>query len=381
MHTAKLKVFFAAAFTFISAMGCSAQKTTPPGMAMATLKEAYKGKFYIGVAINRNQAVGKDKKAEQLISEQFNSLSPENDLKWERIHPQRGTYYFKAADAYVNFGKNHGMFTIGHTLVWHSQTPDWVFEDVNGKSLTREALLSELKEHINTVVGRYKGVIKGWDVVNEALNEDGSLRESKWRTIIGDDFIEKAFQFAHEADPAAELYYNDYNLYKPEKRAGAITIINKLRSKGIAVTAVGEQGHYSLSNPPLEQVAQTITDFIKAGVDVNFTELDISVLPDDGASNTADVANKSDYQQKYNPYANGLPDNVMADLAKRYGQLFKLFTAHQDHISRITFWGLTDSDSWLNDWPIKGRTNYPLPYSRDYKPKTAVINEIIKAAR
>lgn len=344
-----------------------------------TLKTPFQGKFYMGVAINRRQAMGTDMAGQNIIKQQFNSLSPENDLKWEKIHPKPGIYDFAAADTYVNFGVQNNMFTIGHTLVWHSQTPDWVFEDEDGTLITREALLKRLEEHINTVVGRYKGKIKGWDVVNEALNEDGTLRDSKWLKIIGDDFIAKAFEFAHTADPEAELYYNDYNLYKAEKRAGAVNIIKSLKDEGIKITAVGEQAHYSLAQPDIATVEKTITDFAAAGVAVNFTELDINVLPDGGATNTADVSNTAQYSQEYNPYAKGLPAKVMDSLALRYGSLFRLFVKHDESIDRITFWGLTDGDSWLNDWPIRGRTNYPLLYNRDFTIKKPVQDAVLKS--
>jgi endo-1,4-beta-xylanase len=345
------------------------------------LKEAFSDKFYIGVAINRSQAKGTDKQEQALIKQEFNSISPENDLKWEQVHPKEGTYNFEPADAYVQLGKDSGMFIVGHTLVWHSQTPNWVFNDASGKPLTREALLKRLEDHIKTVVGRYKGVIKGWDVVNEALNEDGTLRNSKWRTIIGDDYIERAFEFAHAADPDAELYYNDYNLYKAEKRAGAVKIANSLKAKGIPIKAVGEQAHYSLKHGTVEEVEATIQEFIKAGVEVNFTELDISVLPDRGASETADVANSGKYSKELDPYTNGLPADIEKQLADKYGSLFRLFMKYEKHITRVTFWGLSDRNTWLNNWPIRGRTNYPLPFNRDLSAKAEVVKAILEAAR
>ncbi len=346
-----------------------------------TFKDAFKDKFYIGVAINRRQAMQKNEKEATLIKQYFNSISPENDLKWENIHPEPGIYNFNPADAYVKTGMESDMFIIGHTLVWHSQTPDWVFTDDHENLLTREQLLERMKDHIDAVVTRYKGKIKGWDVVNEALNEDGSLRDSKWRTIIGDDYIEKAFEFAHAADPEAELYYNDYNLYKAEKRSGAIKIINSLKEKGIPIKAVGEQGHYNLDRASLEDIEATIQDFIKAGVIVNFTELDISVLPEANAEATADVANSEAYKEDLNPYVEGLPAEVEDHLAQRYGSIFKLFVKYEKHIDRITFWGLSDADTWLNNWPVRGRTNYPLPFNRDYTLKKEVTKAILDAAK
>jgi endo-1,4-beta-xylanase len=374
-----LKVGAIFVITFMSVSVVRRQGSEMP--VTTTLKDAFKGKFYMGVAINRMQATGKDKAEQELIKQQFNSISPENDLKWQHIHPEDGRYNFGPADAYINMGKQSGMFIVGHTLVWHSQTPDWVFEDESGKPLTREALLARMEGHIKAVAGRYKGVIKGWDVVNEALNEDGSLRDSKWRTIIGDDYIEKAFEFAHEADPDAELYYNDYNLYKAEKRAGAIKIVNNLKAKGIPIRAVGEQGHYNFKNATLQEVEATILDFVKAGVYVNFTELDISVLPDKGAATTADVANNAAYSKELDPYKAGLPKDIEKQLATRYGSIFELFVKYEQHIERITFWGLSDRNTWLNDWPVRGRTNYPLPFNRDLSAKPGVIEAIIKSGR
>lgn len=346
-----------------------------------TFKDAFKDKFYIGVAINRRQALQKNEKETTLIKQYFNSISPENDLKWENIHPSQGIYNFDPVDSYVKTGTESGMFIIGHTLVWHSQTPDWVFTDEQENLLTREELLNRMKDHIDTVVSRYKGKIKGWDVVNEALNEDGSLRDSKWRTIIGDDYIEKAFEFAHAADPEAELYYNDYNLYKAEKRGGAIKIVNSLKEKGIPIKAVGEQGHYNLDRASLKDIEATIQDFIKAGVNVNFTELDVSVLPEANADATADVANSEIYKEELNPYADGLPTEVENRLAQRYGSIFKLFVKYEKHIDRVTFWGLSDADTWLNNWPVRGRTNYPLPFNRDYTLKKEVTKAILDAAK
>ncbi|MXN89728.1 1,4-beta-xylanase [Flavobacterium sp. Sd200] len=340
------------------------------------LKDAFKDKFYIGVAINRNQANGTDKKAQPLISSQFNSISPENDMKWEKIHPGRSGYDFKHADAYVDFGVKNKMFVIGHTLVWHSQTPDWVFEDENGKPLTREALLKVMKDHITTVVSRYKGKIGGWDVVNEAFNEDGTYRQSKWYTIIGEDFIEKAFEYAHAADPNVELYYNDYNVYKASKRSGILKLVQKLKSANIKITAVGEQAHYGLNNPPINEVENVITDFAALNIITNFTELDVSVLPEKDNNLTADISNKEVYNAKYNPYTKGLPEEVLKDLAVRYADLFRIFVKYDKYVSRVTFWGLTDGDSWLNNFPMPGRTNYPLLYDRQYKEKQALFSAI-----
>ena len=337
------------------------------------LKTVFKEQFLIGAALNPSQFSESNAVEAALVKQQFSSITPENVLKWERVHPEPGRYDFTNGDCFVEFGERHGMFTIGHTLVWHSQTPDWVFKDATGKALTRDALLARMREHIFTVVGRYKGRIKGWDVVNEAIEENGSLRKSPWRQIIGDDFIEKAFQFAHEADPNAELYYNDYGLESSKKRAGAITLVKKLQAKGIKITGVGVQGHYQLASdsPSAGEFSRTITDFADLGIKVMITELDVDVLPSVWAALSADVNLRKKGGKEFDPYSKGLPDGVQQKLAARYAELFGVMLKHRHAVTRVTFWGVTDGGSWLNDWPIEGRTSYPLLFDRDAKPKPA----------
>jgi endo-1,4-beta-xylanase len=263
------------------------------------------------------------------------------------------------------------MFIVGHTLVWHNQVPVWVFQDEDGNLLTRDALLARLKDHIDTVVGRYKGKIQSWDVVNEALNEDGTLRQSLWYKIIGPDYIEKAFQYAHEADPQAQLLYNDYNLENEAKLKGAITLIKKLKSEGIPISCVGIQGHDHLDWPSAEQEDAAISAFAALGVKVAITELDITVLPNAGAQPSADITLKVQQDAALNPYVTRLPDSVQQALATRYADLFRVYVKHRDTVERVTFWGVTDGDSWLNDWPVQGRTNYPLLFDRSSQPKPA----------
>lgn len=336
-----------------------------------TLKDAYKGDFYVGVAIDEAQSAGQDKLADAIIESQFNSISPENVLKWERVHPQPGTYNFAPADEYVAFGQQHHMFIVGHNLVWHEQVPDWVFHDSKGNLLTRDALLARMKDHIDTVVGRYKGKIQSWDVVNEALNEDGTLRQSLWLKIIGPDYIEKAFEYAHEADPAAQLTYNDYNLEFPAKRKGAIEIVKQLQAAGIPIAVVGIQGHLHLQSPTPEQEDAAISDFAALGVKVAISELDIDVLPSAQRGPTADISLHIQENPKLNPYVKGLPASVQQQLADRYAAFFRVFLKHHADMQRVTFWGVTNADSWLNGWPVPGRTNYPLLFDRDGKPNSA----------
>lgn len=346
-------------------------------MSQPALKDVFKNNFLIGAALNQNQFTEKDARGASLVKKHFNSITPENVLKWESVHPKPEVYDFKAPDAYVDFGVRNNMFIIGHTLVWHNQTPGWVFEDEKGNPLTRDALLKRLRDHIHTVVRRYKGKIKGWDVVNEALNEDGTMRQTMWMKIIGEDYLAKAFQFAHEADPAAELYYNDYSIENEAKRNGAVELIKKLKAGGAPVAGVGLQGHNKMDWPSLQEQDDTIAAFAKLGMKVMITELDIDVLPRASDHRGADITLNVELQAKLNPYPKSLPDDVQQKLAKRYAELFAVYLKHSDVITRITFWGVADADSWLNNWPVQGRTSYPLLFDREGNAKPA-FDAVIK---
>ena len=346
----------------------------------ATLKDAYRDSFYVGAAINSAQITGSDARGAAIVATQFSSISPENALKWGNIHPRPDTYSFELPDKYVEFGEKNHMFIVGHTLIWHNQTPDWVFQDEKGNPLTREALLKRMHDHIFAVVGRYKGRIQSWDVVNEALNDDGALRQSQWLKIIGEDYIAKAFQYTHEADPQAELNYNDYSLENEAKRNGAVALIKKLQSQGIPVAVVGIQGHDGLDWPSVEVEDATISAFAKLGVKVAITELDIGVLPP-VAPGSADVSLRIKADPKLDPYVSGLPDAVQKALAEKYAGLFAVYLKHRAAMSRVTFWGVTDGDSWRNNWPVTGRTDYPLLFDRAGQPKPAFDAVIQQAAR
>ena len=337
----------------------------------AALKDAYADAFRIGVALNRAQIMGQDAGALSLAARQFDSLTAENVMKWERIEPVEGQFDWTAADALVAFAEAHGMEVAGHVLVWHQQTPDWVFQDADGKPASRELLLERMRTHIQAVVGRYKGRVHAWEAVNEALNEDGTLRRTPWLEIIGEDYLQKAFEYAHAADPAAQLYYNDYGLHRPEKRAGAVRVVEALQEAGVRVDAVGIQGHYGLDNPrDLRDFEDSVTAFAALGVKVLITELDVSVLPfpaqqDWGADLDVDL----ELDAKYNPYADGLPAAVEQQQIEQYTGLFRIMLKHREVIDRVTFWGLSDRDSWKNDWPMRGRTDYPLLFDRERRPK------------
>jgi endo-1,4-beta-xylanase len=352
--------------------------------AQVALKDAYKNHFRIGAALNPGHFNETDAVGSALVKQHFSSITPENDMKWERIHPRPDAgpagYSFEAADKFVAFGEKNGMFIVGHCLVWHSQVPRWVFQDAEGKPITREALLERMRSHIMTVVGRYKGRVHGWDVVNEALNEDGTLRKSQWFNIIGEDYIAKAFEYAHEADPKAELYYNDYNLDYEAKCKGAVALVKRLKEQGLPVTAIGTQSHHKMDRPSLQEMEDSLKAFKELGVKVAVTELDVDLLPAVTRQPTADVSARAETTPASNPYVAGLPDAVQQSLAQRYADIFGIFLKYRDIITRVTFWGVTDRYSWLNNFPAPGRTNYPLLFDREGKTKPA-FHSVIQQAK
>ncbi|MEN8202590.1 MAG: endo-1,4-beta-xylanase [Bacteroidota bacterium] len=349
--------------------------------AQSSLKSSYQDKFMVGAALSGYRIMGRDPKAMDLVREQFNTLTAENDMKWERIHPEPGRYNFKVADRFVEFGEAQGMHMVGHTLIWHNQTPRWVFEDGRGKLTCRDTLLARMRNHIHTLMGRYRGKIHGWDVVNEAVNEDGTLRNSLWRQIIGDDYIERAFTYAREADPEARLIYNDFSLAGKAKREGIIRMVRDLQRKGIRVDAIGMQGHYDLNYPALKGLEASIVAFSELGVEVMITELDVSVLPWPDLRPGAEISGRMDYRPELDPYQEGLPATVQEDLAQRYSALFKVFTRHSDKITRVTFWGVDDGRSWKNNFPVRGRTDYALLFDRKLQPKPAFRAVIIAGSQ
>ncbi len=362
--TNQKSIFLAITFAIFSASACSysQKKTVKP----ASLKDIFKKDFFIGAAINNVQIEERDKGSAVLLPQQFNSITPENIMKCGIIHPEWNRYNFDMADKYVTYGKKHNMFIVGHTLLWHSQLAPFV-----SKIQSKDSLLLFMTNHINTVAGRYAGKVNGWDVVNEALEEDGTLRKSIFFNKLGEDFLVKAFQLAAKAAPNTELYYNDYNIEQPKKRAGAIALLKKIQASGTRIDGVGIQGHWNIAGLPLKDIEDAIIEFSALGLKVMFTELDLTALPNPWDLKGAEVSQNFEGSPYMNPYAKGLPDSMQVKLAKNYEDLFKLFIKHQDKISRVTFWGVHDGQSWLNGWPIKGRTNYPLLFDRNFKPKLA----------
>ena len=363
-----------------SLSGCAANERLPVTM---TLKGAFKNDFTIGVAINQNQFTGQDTNGVALITSQFNAIAPENVLKWEKVHPQPGTngYDFAPADAYVAFGEQHHMLIVGHTLVWHNQTPGWVFQGANGRWLSgtnaadRELLFQRMHDHIQTVVGRYKGRIKIWDVVNEALNDSRRLNDtnvlrqtSPWVGVLGMDFIVKAFEYAHEADPAAILRYNDYSIENPAKRQRLITLIDYLKSQHVPVMAIGSQTHANLiwPEPDLEDNFLTVVSHL--GLPIHITELDVN------GSQAGQRSQDADILQNAQATGGGLPAvSAQEKLAQQYENLFRIFLKHRDAVKLVTFWGLTDTDSWRGN-------GHPLLFDGDWQPKLA-FHAVIKTVK
>ena len=338
--------------------GCATEKANPP----TTLKDAFRHDFPIGVAVNERQFTGEDTNGVALILSQFNSIAPENALKWASIHPyptnSPGTnaYNFGPADAYVAFGEKNHLLIVGHTLVWHAQTPAWVFRDESGRPLQRTnaadraLLLQRLHEHIQTVVGRYGGRIKIWDVVNEALNDNERIADtnllrqrSPWVRILGPEFIVKAFEWAHEADPKAILRYNDYSIENPAKRQRLITLIKSLQAQHVPVMAIGSQTHANLTWPSPELEDAALTDIAELGLPIHITELDVNGSRAGQRIQSADITQNAEAAGG-NQSAPG--EAIQEQLAKQYGDLFAVFHKHRAAIKLVTFWGVTDADSW-----------------------------------
>jgi len=344
-----------------------------------TLKDAYKDAFKVGCSVNNAIVQGSDLASQQIVLKQFNSLTPENVLKAETVNPRPGVWNFAQADAYVKFSEEHNMFTVGHTLVWHNQTPDWFFKDDKGNPKSHEAMVEQLRSYIEKVAGRYTGRIKAWDVLNEQIDNDGSYRQTTWVKGIGsgDELAKLAFKFANQYAPDAELYYNDFNVWRPAKRDGIARMIRMLKKEGIRVDGVGIQGHWGLNYPKKEYIEAAIDTFATLGVKVMITELDVDVLPLTkegqiiGQGMSDPQFQLEEFKIFLDPYKKGLPAEVQKQLADRYAELFAIFYKKRDKIDRVTVWGLDDGMSWKNDYPIPRRTNYPLLFDRNKNPKPA----------
>jgi endo-1,4-beta-xylanase len=343
------------------------------------LKDAYKDAFRMGVAVNEAIVSGRDKASQDIVRREFNSITVENVMKAGPINPQPGVFNFGPADAFVEFGKSNGMFIVGHTLVWHNQTPDWFFKDEKGNTNSPTAQIERLRKHIETVAGRYAGRVHAWDVVNEVIAEDGSYRPTTWVKGIGDgdELVKLSFKFASQYAPNTELYYNDFNAWRPAKRDGIVRMVKLLQKEGIRIDGIGMQGHWGLNYPKTEYIEAAIDAYAALGVKVMITELDVDVLPLTkegqiiGTGMSHEQFQLEEFETFLDPYRNGLPADVQQQLAARYAELFRIFYKKRDKIDRVTLWGVHDGMSWKNGYPIPNRTNYPLLFDRERKPKPA----------
>ncbi len=353
---------FYALFISIWSSGCQSATTEEP-----TLKSVLGDKFHIGVALNTQQIDKQDTNAVNVVLRHFNSIVAENCMKSEVIHPEEDRYDFTLSDRFVAFGEENNMHIVGHCLIWHSQLSPWFCVDKEGKDVSPEVLKQRMKDHISTIVGRYKGRIKGWDVVNEAIEGDGSYRKSKFYEILGEEYIPLAFQYAHEADPDVELYYNDYGMHEKGRRDGVVRMVNMLKEKGLRIDAVGMQGHMGLDYPTIEEFEASMLAFASTGVKLMITEWDMSALPT--INRGANIADRVAFEKALNPYPESLPDSVSTLWNARMKSFMDLFIKHSDLVTRVTAWGVCDEDSWKNNWPVPGRREYPLLFDRQYQPK------------
>ncbi|MBH0012017.1 MULTISPECIES: endo-1,4-beta-xylanase [unclassified Pseudoalteromonas] len=344
------------------------------------LKNTFADSFKMGVAVNQDIVTGKNAAAQSIIAKQFNTVTLENAMKAEVIYPQQGKVDFSGADAFIDFAKQNNMFTVAHTLVWHNQTPDWFFTNSKNEPNTPAEQLEQMRKHIELVAGRYKNKVDAWDVVNEVIADDGSYRPTVWvnRVGDGDTMVKAAFKYAQQYSPNTELYYNDFNAWRPEKRDGIIRMIKMLQKEGIRIDGIGIQAHWGLNFPKMQYIEQAIDAYAALGIKVMITELDIDVLPltKEGQITGTDMMKPQfqleEFETYLDPYKNGLPSDVEAQLNARYKALFELFYAKRDKIDRVTFWGLHDGMSWKNDYPIPNRTNYPLLWDRNLNPKPII---------
>lgn len=336
-----------------------------PSKPTKGLKDYYKAYFPMGVAVSARTLQGAEA---QLIKQQFNSITPENAMKMGPIHPEENRYFWDDTDKIMQFALANNIKVRGHNLCWHEQTPAWLFKDAQGNQVSKEVLLQRLHDHIQTVVKRYKGQIYAWDVVNEAIDDDSSkfLRNSEWYKICGEDFIVKAFEYAHEADPKAILVYNDYNTERPEKRERIYRLLKKLVDAKVPVHAVGLQAHWSLREPAEPELRAAIERYASLGLKVQITELDMSIYPWEKERR----AKRPDESDAYTP-------ELERRQIEQYNMVFRVFRDYKKVITGVTFWNVSDKYSWLDTYPVAGRKNYPLLFDQNFQPKKAYW-EVVK---
>ena len=347
-----------------------------------SLAEAYRDYWYTGVSVNQWEVEGDQESHWDVITKNFNWVVAENCMKCEVIHPQEGVYDFTLADKFVDKAKAAGLKVQGHCLIWHSQCAPWFHFDKDGKLVSREELKKRMREHIYTIVSHFKGRIDAWDVCNECFEDDGSPRKSLFWQILGTDYIPLAFQYAHEADPNVQLFYNDYSMNKPTKVEGVANFFRPLIEQGLPVTAIGMQGHMILEDAKelLPQYDHSIKTIAALGVPTFFSELDLSVLPNPYGFSGANVSDRFTYTPEKDPFKDGLTKEKEAEINQYWVDFYKMLIPHKDNIPRVNFWCLNDANSWRNDFPIQGRSDYATLYDRQNQPK-GMIQEIINLVK
>lgn len=366
----------------IISVSCSHQAETTD----TTLKDAFADDFLVGVAVAQDIIANNDTACINLICQQFNAVSPESVLKPEYIHPAPDVWDFSQGDAYCKFAADHGLKALGHTLVWHNQTPDFFWLNADGSVRTKEEMEATLEEYVEKTVTHFAGKVYAWDVVNEIVSEEGGYRDDKgWEKYYPgskDSLVALAFRTAQRCDPEAELYYNDYNMWRQSKVDGAVHIVKMLREQGIRIDGVGIQAHWGLNYPDMKDVETTIDRLYDLGVKVMITELDVDMLPFSregqmtGKAMYDPALQREEFMKWLNPYADGLPTEVDQQIADRYEEIMRTIYGKRDKISRVTFWGLHDGISWKNDYPIPNRTNYPLLFGRGLEKKKAYYSVV-----
>jgi endo-1,4-beta-xylanase len=338
-----------------------AQKPTEKG-----LKDHYKTFFPIGVAVTPQMMVDTSAEA-ALIRQHFSSLTAENVMKMGPIHPEENRYNWEPADKIADFAQKNGLLLRGHTLCWHNQTPNWFFKK-DSQTVSKTELLARLERHITDVATRYKGKVYAWDVVNEAITDGTTegMRKTPFYEIIGEEYIEKAFAFAHAADPNAKLFYNDYNTESPTKRERIYQMVKKLKEKGVPIHGVGLQGHWSIFEPSAAELEESILKFASLGVELHFTEVDVSVYPKRHERTTEPFKGKAEYTA-----------DMEAKQAAHYKMLFEVFRKHKDKVTSVTFWNLSDKRTWLDNFPVPRRKDFPLLFDQNHQPKKAYW-EVVK---
>lgn len=378
-HNALIAIAFAA-----MAASCGQSAKQPEQQAEnqeKILKEVYADAFRIGTSVSRFEIGGRSSKSQEILLKHFNAVSPENDMKPEVIHPNPNTWNFSGADAYIEFGKKNNMWILGHTLCWHNQTPDFFWNDEKGNPKTKQQLFDTIEDYIKVVCTHFLGKVDAWDVINEIVSEDGGYRDLGWVKALGgnqadvDEFVKHVFRCAQKYAPDTELYYNEFNAWRPSKMAGILRIVDMLRAEGIRIDGVGIQGHWGLNFPKNEYIEQAIDTYAAHGLRVNITELDVDVLPVskegqvfgwEGLKNS--LYQLEEWETFLDPYKEGLPDEVEEQQAARYAELLAIFYKHRDQIDRVTWWGISDGISWKNGYPVLNRVNYPLLWKRDFTP-------------